>query len=71
MTLGALEIKKVRKYLYANPHEGIKPLHLASKREAAPLSGKTLAARLKGLLSKKAAHHLDRHINESCEQIDD
>ncbi len=70
MTLGALEIKKVRKYL-ANPHEGTKPPHLASKRKAVPLSGKALAARLKGLLTKKAAYQLDRHINESCEQSDD
>ncbi len=70
MTLGALEIKKVRKYL-ENPGEAIKPLHFKPKREAAPLSGKALAARLKGLLTKKAATELDRHINESCEQIDD
>ena len=70
MTLGALEIKKVRKYL-ENPHEGIKPLRLESKREATLLSGKALAAPLKGLLSKKAAQQLDRHITESCEQIDD
>jgi hypothetical protein len=70
MTLGALEIKKVRKYL-ENPREGLKPFRLESKQEAAPLSGKALAARLKGLLTKKAASQLDRDINESCEQIDD
>jgi hypothetical protein len=70
MTLGALEIKKVRKYL-EDPHKGIKPLQLESKREVTPLSGKALALRLKGLLTKKEANQLDRYINESCEQIDD
>jgi hypothetical protein len=70
MTLGALEIKKVRKYL-GNPDAGMKPLAFTSVRGATPLSGKTLAHRLKGLLTKKEATQLDRHINESCEQIDD
>ena len=70
MTLGALEIRKVRQYL-ENPHNEIKPLRFESKREATPLSGKALALRLKGLLSKKEANLLDLHINESCEQIDD
>jgi hypothetical protein len=70
MTLGALEIKKVRKQL-GSAHKGIKPLHLTSKKESTPLSGKALAARLKGLLSREAARQLDRHIAESCEQIDD
>ena len=70
MTLGALEIRKVRKYL-ENPHKEIKPLRFESKHEATPLSGKALALRLKGLLSKKEANLLDHHINESCEQIDD
>jgi hypothetical protein len=70
MTLGALEIKKVRRY-FKNPNKGMKTLHLASTAEKAPLSGKTLARRLKGLLTSKAAIQLDRHINESCEQIDD
>jgi len=70
MTLGALEIKKVRKYL-ENPDKGMKMLHPAITREAAALSGKALALRLKGLMSRKEANQLDRHINESCEQIDD
>jgi hypothetical protein len=70
MTLGALEIKKVRKYLN-NSGKGMKTLHLASTREAGPLSGKALVLRLKGLMTKKEANLLDRHINESCEQIDD
>ena len=68
MTLGALEIKKVRRY-FKNPNKGAKPLRSAAS--PAPLSGKMLAHRLKGLLTKKAANQLDRHINESCEQIDD
>jgi len=70
MTLGVLEIKKVRKYL-GHPKSASKPLKLKSTVGAKSLSGKALAARLKGLLSKKAANQLDRHINESCEQIDD
>jgi hypothetical protein len=70
MTLGALEIKKVRKYL-ENPDKGMRTLHPASTRDGLPLSGKALALRLKGLMTKKEASRLDRHINESCEQIDD
>jgi hypothetical protein len=70
MTLGALEIKKVRKYL-ENPDKGLKMLPPVSSREAVPLSGKALALRLKGLLTRKEANQLDHHINESCEQIDD
>jgi hypothetical protein len=68
MTLGALEIKKVRRY-FKNSDTGAKPFRPSAS--PAPLSGKTLAHRLKGLLTKKAAHQLDCHINESCEQIDD
>ncbi len=70
MILRAREIKNMRQY-FENPYRGIKPLYLASKAKTAPLSGKALAVRLKGLLTKKAASQLDRHINESCEQVDD
>jgi len=70
MTLGALEIKRVRKYL-DNPSKGMKVLPPTSTRESTPLSGKALALRLKGLVTREAANRLDRHINESCEQIDD
>ena len=70
MTLGALEIKKVRRY-FKNIDTGMKKLHSASAAGSVPLSGKTLAHRLKGLLTKAEANQLDRHINESCEQVDD
>lgn len=70
MTLGSLEIKKVRRY-FNSPDTGVKTLTSLSKRDAAPVSGKALAHRLKGLLTKKAANQLDSHINKSCEQIDD
>ncbi len=70
MTLGALEIKKVRRYL-KSPTIKIKALLSGSTRGKTPLSGKALAKRLKGLLTTKEANQLDRHINESCEQIDD
>jgi len=73
MTLGTIEIKKVQKY-FENPDKGIEALHLASAQidqKDSPISGKMLARRLKGLLSKENADHLERHINESCEQIDD
>jgi hypothetical protein len=70
MTLGALEIKKIQRYLQ-NPDGKMKKLRPSSTRTATPLSGKTLARRLKGLISKEKADQLERHINESCEQIDD
>jgi hypothetical protein len=36
-----------------------------------PVSGKELASRLAGLLSDEQVDELERHINESCEQLDD
>jgi hypothetical protein len=68
MTLGALEIKKVRRY-FKNPE--LVTTASRSVRATTPLSGKALIHRLEGILSKEAANQLDRHINESCEQIDD
>jgi len=73
MTLGTVEIEKVQKYL-ENPGKGLDALNLAfaqTDQKESPVSGKTLARRLKGLLSKEKAEHLEQQVNESCEQIDD
>jgi hypothetical protein len=36
-----------------------------------PLSGKALIERAKGLFSIEEVDELERHINESCEQLND
>jgi hypothetical protein len=70
MTLGAVEIHKVRNFL-AKPGDSGVSLPAGGKGKVGPLSGKMLAARLKGLLSKRAVDRLERNIEASCEQIDD
>lgn len=69
MTLSALQIKKVRKYL-SSTNVDVEVLGSGSRAKR-PLSGKALAQRFKGLLSKKEADLFERNIQESCEQIDD
>ena len=73
MTLGTLDIKEIKKHLKGQK-KGIRTLTLPSvqaKQETIHLSGKVLARRLKGLLTREEADIFERHINESCEQEND
>ena len=73
MTLSAIEIKRVQKHL-ANPNRNLEASLLIpsqTDRRDIPMSGKTLARRLKGLLSREKANRFERHIKESCELLDD
>jgi hypothetical protein len=63
---------RLRKY-FENPGQelALHPVFSSMNQESAPVTGKTLARRLKGLLTKEKTDRLERSINESCEQIDD
>ena len=73
MTLGTLDIKQIKKHLKGRK-KGIQVLTLPPaqvEQKEVHLSGKDLARRLKGLLTPEEADTFERHINESCEQVND
>ncbi len=69
MTLSSLEINEIRRYLDGSLSVA-ESAPSSTHSEAKPPTGKELAERLAGLLSFEEADELERHINESCEQID-
>jgi hypothetical protein len=73
MTLSTLDIKEIKKHLKGR-NKGIQVLTLPAaqaEQKEVHLSGKDLARRLKGLLTREEADTFERHINESCEQVND
>ncbi len=69
MTLSSLEINEIQRYLEGSPRVS-KPTMSSTASAPKPLTGKELVERLAGLLTSQEADELERHINESCEQID-
>ncbi len=69
MTLSSLEIEGIQCYLDGSL-SAVESPPSSTHPEPTPPTGKELAERLAGLLSSREADELERHINESCEQID-
>ncbi len=69
MTLSLLEINEIRRYLDGSLTV-TEPAPSSTLSEVKRPTGTELAERLAGLLSSQEADEFERHINESCEQID-